>query len=187
MQGNVWFGTAQSDLLWKFTFAEDRKTLISSESVQVGPAPKSASIDADGYLWTVCLGNTDHLQIDTTTNSIVPGWPVPTGAGPYNYSDMTGDRLQTVTQRSGTWTDIIDAGRQSAAWAGVEIDASLPAQSKVQLRVRSSNDRESLSVRAWQVVQPNQPLPPIAGQFLEVETRLTSSCQTYIRQLTLSR
>ncbi len=174
-QGNVWFGSHYSDRIWKFTFAEDRKTLISSESVQVGPQPKSASIDADGYLWTVCLGNNMAYKIDTTTNTIVPGWPVPTGAGPYNYSDMTGDRLQTVTQRSGTWTEIVDSGRLSAAWAGVEIDADLPAQSKLQLRVRSSNDRDSLSQRAWQVVLPNQPLPAIAGQFLEVETRLTSN------------
>ncbi|MGE3821392.1 MAG: DUF4114 domain-containing protein, partial [Isosphaeraceae bacterium] len=78
-QGNVWFGTHNSNRVWKFTFEADRKTLKSSEFVTVGSAPKSASIDADGFFWTVCLNSNEVYKIDTTTNTIVPGWPKPTG------------------------------------------------------------------------------------------------------------
>lgn len=173
-QGNIWFGTANSSLVWKFTFDEDRKTLLKSESVEVGRNPKSASIDADGYLWTVSLSDNTAWKIDTETNTVVPGWPIPTGQGPYNYSDMTGDRLLTVTQREGTWTEVIDAGRNSAAWAGVEIEAELSGEASLGLRVRTANERDALAGQSWIAVEPNQPLPPMVGRFLEVETRLGS-------------
>lgn len=172
--GNIWFGTHNSDRVWKMTFADDRKTLLSIEFVTVGWLPKSASIDADGYFWTVTLGSSQAYKIDTTTNQIVEGWPVATGYHPYNYSDMTGDRLQTVTQRSGTWTEIVDSSRLNAAWAGIEITADLPAETTLSLRVRTSNDRDTLSSRNWIDIAPNQPLPGIVGRFLEVETRLRS-------------
>ncbi|MBL8868680.1 MAG: putative Ig domain-containing protein [Planctomycetaceae bacterium] len=173
-QGNIWFGNHWSNQLWKFTIAEDRKTLLQSTSIEVCSQPKSASIDADGYLWTVCLGSNQAYKIDTMTNQVVPGWPIPTGAGPYNYSDMTGDQLQTVTQRSGTWTEIIDAARLNAVWAGVEIASNLPNDTSLSLRVRTSNLRDTLAAQSWLDVPFNQPLPGIVGRFLQVETRLRS-------------
>jgi RHS repeat-associated protein len=183
--GNLWFGTANSNRVWKFTFAEDRKTLLSSESVVVGNAPKSASIDADGYLWTVSLDDSTAYKIDTQTNTTVPGWPIATGARPYNYSDMTGDLLFTVTQREGTWTEIVDSSRLNAAWAGIDIVSRLPNETALSMRARTSNNRESLATQTWLDIQPNQPLPGIIGRFLEVETRLRS--QSSDRHPTIDR
>ena len=50
-------------------------------------------------------------KIDPASNEVVDGWPVLTGAYPYNYSDMTGVTRLTVTEPTGHWTEIIDAGR----------------------------------------------------------------------------
>ncbi|WP_337175299.1 putative Ig domain-containing protein [Paludisphaera sp.] len=174
-QGNVWFGTANSNRVWKFVFDSDRKTLLRSEFVTVGVNPKSASIDADGYLWTVALGSNAAYKIDTVTNTVVDGWPVPTGAGPYNYSDMTGAVRLTVTGRSGTWTEVVDGGRAGVPWAGVAFDADAPEFTTANLRVRASDDRDRLASRPWIEVDSGAALAGVSGRYLEVQARLGSS------------
>jgi RHS repeat-associated protein len=185
---NVWLGSAYYSHLTKVTFESDGKTYKSTAFVTVGSAPKSASLDADGYIWTVCLGSNQAYKIDPTTNTVVPGWPVPTGSGPYNYSDMTGAVRLTVTSRSGTWTETIDGKRPNVPWATVAVDADAPENSTVVLRVRASNSRAALLNLPWLDVQSGSRLLGIEGRYLEIQAALTSSdSQTNpaVRELTV--
>lgn len=172
-QGNVWCGESGGNRIGKVVFESDRKTLKQIIPVTVGSAPKSASLDADGYIWTVCLGSNNAYKIDTTTNTVVPGWPVPVGASPYNYSDMTGAIRLGVTARNGHWSEIIDG--EGLPWVGVEVDAETPEKTTKALRVRVSDSRNSLASVAWVDVPAGSPFPMIRGRYLEVQVALTSS------------
>jgi streptogramin lyase len=187
-EGNVWLGSNWTSQLTKVSFESDRKTYKSTTFVQVGAAPKSASVDADGYIWTACLGSNEAYKINPTTATVVTGWPVPTGVSPYNYSDMTGEVRLTVTGRSGSWTEIIDGQTARVPWIGVGLDAEAPAKTSVALRVRASDRRESLAQLAWLDVTPGSQLAGIQGRFLEVQARLTSSDPTtepFVRELSV--
>ena len=172
---NVWVATNSPDALVRFHFDADGKTLIDTRGVRVGSVASAAVIDADGYVWTTTYGDNKAWKIDPVTLAVVPGWPIATGPEPYNYSDMTGRVRLGVTQRTGTWTETVDAGRDNAVWGGVELDAFLPdLETSVVVRARSADSAAALSQLGWRTIDPGTAYRDVRGRYLQVELSLRS-------------
>jgi RHS repeat-associated protein len=175
--GDVWVASNSPHSVVKFDFEQDGKTLSSVQAVSVGSTPSAAVIDSEGFVWTTTYGGGDNRawKIDPETVTVVPGWPIATGIEPYNYSDMTGQVRLTVTERKGTWTEVVDAQREGAQWAFLQAIATTPDRTSLQLRVRASNDRNALTTAEWRSVASGEPLIGLQGRYLDVEVSLKSS------------
>jgi type VI secretion system protein ImpC len=89
--------------------------------VPVGAYPTGVAVDALGKVWVTNLNSHDAYRIDP--NGGLDGLgevdlvvPLGAGAGPYNYSDMTGVVAIGSTAPQGTWTVVHDGGLPGAAW-----------------------------------------------------------------------
>lgn len=138
-----------------------------------GGTTKASAVDADGYVWTTGLNANKAFKIDPATNEVVT--TLDTGSYPYNYSDMTGRVRIGSTERSGTWTEIVDSQNAGKPWGNVTVESVLPESSGVAIRVRSADIRELLAATAWTTVQSSELLTDFRGRFLEVQLTLTSS------------
>jgi fibro-slime domain-containing protein/RHS repeat-associated protein len=174
-QENIWFVGYNTDRMYKLTIGPDRKTIVSQTSLSVPGQPKAASIDADGFLWTTTLNDSRAYKIDTTTSTVVPGWPIATGPSPYNYSDMTGAIRQGITARRGTWTEIVDAQRENAKWAVARVIANTPPNTSVTIRLRATNSRQALENLPWVEVQSGAAIDNVVGRYLQTELLLQSA------------
>lgn len=173
--GNVWAASNNLHGLVRFSFADDGQTLLRTQRVSVGNLPSAAVFDTDGYLWTTTFGDNQAWKIDPQTMTVVPGWPVPTGPTPYNYSDMTGAVRLTATERSGHWIEVIDGLRNAVQWSSVLAMANTPQNTSLRLRVRAGDDRTTLAAVPWRTVASAEFLAGVQGRFLEVEATLEST------------
>ncbi len=177
---NVWVASTASDRLIKFVFGADHATLVSKATVNVGDGPTAAVVDADGYVWTTCINDDSAWKINPATNQPVV-WSstglkyVKTGDNPYNYSDLTGRVRIAFTERTGTWTEVIDSENGGQAWGTVVVDRQAPTPSIVRLRVRSADSRSLLDSLPWKTVASSQSIADLRGRFLQVEVALLSS------------
>ena len=120
----VWAGKYNANGMLKWMFAEDHKTLLTSQYVDVpgaGGSTKASAVDADGYVWTTSLNSSKTFKIDPATNQVV--LTRDTGYYPYNYSDMTGHIRIGSTERTGTWTEIMDSQVPGQPWGTVAVDS----------------------------------------------------------------
>ncbi len=173
--GDVWASSSNSNRVIKYDFDVDGKTLLGNTIIGVGSEPTAVVMDAEGFIWTTARGNDTAWKIDPETNLVVDGWPITTGRDPYNYSDMTGVIRLTVTERRGTWTEIIDSEILDTQWGAVATRSFLPTGTDLRIRVRSSNDRDQLQFLTWSEVLDGQPLFDSWGRYVEVELELSSS------------
>lgn len=177
-KNNVWVATNSPNGIVRFHFDSDMKTLLSTQGVTINGTATAAVVDADGFVWTTTQNTNLLYKIDPETLSVVPGWPIASGPEPYNYSDMTGRVRLQVTQRTGTWTETLDAERNGAVWAGIGMEVNTPADSSVVLRVRSSDTAATLSSLAWRTITQDTAYSDITGRYLQVEVRLQSTNPT---------
>ena len=121
---NVWVASTIDDCMIKPVFADDHLTLLDQIVVpldyDVSGSPSIRGLLPRSLTQTVSSGPPAGQTIRPgrsilSTNTVVDGWPVPTGSYPYNYSDMTGHVRLTVTDPTGTWTEIIDGQRDAHA------------------------------------------------------------------------
>ena len=78
-------------------------------------------------------------QVDPATNTVVQTVSLGAGAGPYNYSDMTGSTL-TGAPSQGTWTVVQDSGATNAKWGTVTWTSTEPSDSILTVSVAVSSD-----------------------------------------------
>ncbi len=176
LNGNVWAGKFNADGMLKWVFAEDHKTLLSSQFVNVPGSEgctKASAVDADGYVWTTSLTSSKTFKIDPTTNQVA--LTRDTGYYPYNYSDMTG-RIRIAFDRADRVVDR-DSGQRAGgvSWGTVVLDTDEPAGTNVRLRLRASDNRGTLPSLPWQEVESAVELSDHRGRYLEVEVTLQSS------------
>jgi streptogramin lyase len=107
--------------------------------IPVGSAPTGLAVDADGKVWATNLGSNSASRIDPSANAVDLTVNLGAGAGPYNYSDMTGSTLIGPPD-SGTWTIVHDSGIPGAEWGSVSWTDSLPGDSSLTVTVASSED-----------------------------------------------
>nr|WP_161501616.1 putative Ig domain-containing protein [Rhodopirellula sp. SM50] len=171
--GDVWAAHYDGTYLFKWEFADDRRTLTQAKTVETGAhALKGAAVDADGFFWTTSLGSNTAIKVDPDTDQVALS--VPTGNSPYNYSDSTGS-VRANLLREGTWSETIDSGRTSTVWTTARAIADTPEGSELTIRVRASDDPDTLDSLPWTITESLATLQDVRGQFLEVQLALQSS------------
>ncbi len=104
-------------------------------------------VDIDLHIWAVGKSNStaSRLDVDDQGNVITPATGttknVKTGYHPYTYSDFTGFGLRNFVRPQGTWSYVHQPcpDDQKAIWKGVSWNATTPAGTAVQLRVRTGD------------------------------------------------
>jgi len=150
-------------------------------------------IDFKGNVWGMSRcnagqGYVTYLPVDRST-------PVPTvveagkkiiavGNGPYVYSDMIGYNLKNFASKEGWFRHIFEicASSLSTDWQQIYWDAEVPANTRVIIRARTSNDILKLATEPWQIIVevPSDLSPKVIpdtlpeGHYIELEVRLYS-------------
>lgn len=140
--------------------------------IPVGTTPTGLSVDADGKVWVTNLNSNNVMRIDPATNLVDLTVDLGVGAGPYNYSDMTGSTL-TAPPDNGTWTVDYDSGLVDAPWSSVSWNSSEPGDSSLVVTVASSSDGVSYSLPVA-VSNGGDPAVP-DGQYLRISVAFTRS------------
>ncbi len=154
--------------------------------------PVGVGVDFDGNVWSVnqSTSNASKLYIDPNPpyDPIVgPGGNqvdiYPTGPNPYTYSDFTGLGLRTVTRPTGDYIVPIEgcADGAMAQWLGIDLDTTLPPNTRVEVWVRVGPDKATLAGQPvygpWTVFPADftmAPGPVPDGEFLQLTIRLIS-------------
>ena len=116
------------------------------------------------------------MRIDPATDTVDLTVELGPGAGPYNYSDMTGTVLFGTTIAQGTWRDVYDSGLLGTTWNDIfwntEAEASIPVGTNLVLEARVSDDQS-----AWSpyVSYNSGDLIGLMGRYLELRATFTRS------------
>ncbi|MDZ4284611.1 MAG: hypothetical protein U1A28_02205, partial [Patescibacteria group bacterium] len=124
-------------------------TYVGNVPLPGGVGPTGLAVDAAGKIWSANISSNNASRIDPSLGPI-GGGGVPVGAvdmtvalgagaGPYNYSDMTGSTL-IAAPNNGTWTIVHDSGVVGQEWGKVSWTASTPSDSMLTVTVASSGD-----------------------------------------------
>ncbi len=153
----------------------------------VGSGPSGVAVDGAGKVWSTNVNSDNVSRITLAANpadAVVDNYPV--GVGPYNYSDMTGRVVRTITNRQGTWEATFDGGRAGFPWAKViwTLQQALPEGTNVEAQVKAvdADSREEAKVKFGAIdyvgVQNNTQLSGVTGRYLKLRLRLTSDSQS---------
>jgi hypothetical protein len=142
--------------------------------IPVGNNPTGVAVDAAGKVWATNLNSSTASRIDPTKGGDGLGAVDITvdlgpGAGPYNYSDMTGS-IVPAPPGAGTWSVIHDSGIANAEWQSVSWTSSEPSDSSITVAVALSND--GVIFGASQSVT-NGGKPSGTGQYMKVSVSFT--------------
>ncbi len=165
--GNIIAGYYYGGGINKYTAAG---VLICSAPTQVYSETRGIIVDQDGNYWQVNLANNSlsKYRADCTPLGVFP-----VGNRPYTYSDASGFAARNLSSQTGTWTVTKDGGLNGARWSNINWTESLPADTSIQVGVRSADNEASL---------PGLPFSPVSsgteftasGRYLQVQARLNS-------------
>jgi hypothetical protein len=118
--------------------------------------------------------NADPLQAAVDTYNV--------GVYPYNYSDMTGRVVRTITNRQGTWEAVFDAGKDSYAWGRViwTLKAALAEGNEIEVVGKAANAASLEAAKAafgsidYINLENDVQLQGLTGRYLKLRIRLTS-------------
>jgi hypothetical protein len=168
--------------------------------------PTGVSVDSLGNIWAANKANNTAMRINPNAGEMVITngatnfvgevdmvVDLGAGAGPYNYSDMTGQNNRVVNPGlqplKGYWTVIEDSGVTSEIWERVAWSNNLPiAGCGMEVFVRASNNRQILANQLFIAVSNNVPLANVQGRYIEVRVGMTrddASKQPVLYDLTL--
>jgi len=176
--------TASDDNVWIANSCGNNVKRLSNAgailaTIPVGTHPTGVAVDANGKVWVTNYHSDDIMRIDPGTNTVDLTVSLGSGAGPYNYSDMTGIVAMGTTAPQGTWTVTYDGVNAVTNWGMVcwngEACATQPAGSNITARARSSEDQVTWS--AWEAVANCVDITVPDGRYLEVEMKLTPNAQ----------
>ncbi len=135
---------------------------IGNRASRVDPNPAAQPADANGNK----VGAID-LSVDLGM-----------GAGPYNYSDMTGSVLGDITAPQGIWSVVQDGGTAGTPWGKVtwntEPEGSVPPGTGITVEARTAESEAGLAAQTFQTV-PNGSTFSLTGRYIEVRATLTAS------------
>lgn len=154
-----------------------------------GSGPTGVAVDAAGKVWAACLNSSTAKRIDPQggadglgavdlTVSLGPG------AGPYNYSDMTGSALVSVNA-IGKWTIVHDGGIEGGVWVGLRwndescVADPLPEGTSISVEARAADTEAGLSQVEWTPVANGGSLAGVVGRFLQVRATLEGVPQPF--------
>jgi len=150
--------------------------------IPVGCGPTGVAVDANGKVW-VANGCDSAMRIDPRGGKDGLGEVDLTvdlgpGAGPYNYSDMTGIVAIGTTSPQGTWSVVEDAGTSGAVWDTItwntETEGSEPSGTHIVVEARTADAEAGLGGATFQAISNGVPFA-LAGQFIEVRVTLKAA------------
>jgi hypothetical protein len=151
--------------------------------IDVGTEPTGVAVDAAGKVWATNMGSDNAMRIDPSAGADGLGAVDLTvdlgpGAGPYNYSDMTGAVVVGSTSPQGFWTAIQDSGEPGFEWGRLnwnnEPEASEPAGTEIVVEIRTSDTEAGLGGKPFTPVL-NGAFFSSFGRFIEVRVTLKAS------------
>jgi hypothetical protein len=168
---HVWVANSLSD---NVTRLDNSGGIVSIVSVGSGSYPTGVAIDGAGMVWVTNLQAHNVMRIDPATNAVDLTVSLGAGAGPYNYSDMTG-AFTPSAPTDGNWTVIQDGGADDTPWGRVtwntEPEGSEPAGTSITVQVRVANTEAGLAAEPWLTVS-NGDVFDLVGRFIEVQALL---------------
>jgi streptogramin lyase len=133
------------------------------------------AVDANGKIWAAEIDGNSASRIDPAAGPVGGGgYPLGEidltvdlgeGAGPYNYSDMTGAVLIGAPD-NGTWTVDYDSGIEGAEWGKVSWTANVKGDSS--LAVSASSSADGVTYGPAEAVTDGADLTVADGQYLRV-------------------
>ncbi|GGS37961.1 hypothetical protein [Actinokineospora fastidiosa] len=185
--GNVWVahslngGTTVGHLRTDGTF-------VGNVALPGGSGPTGVAVDSNGKVWVTNIYTDNAQRIDPAAGPIGGGgFPVGAvdltvdlgaGAGPYNYSDMTGSVLGEVTAPVGTWSVVQDGGYANQLWGTVtwntEPQGSVPPGTSITVEVRTANSEADLAAQPFTAVG-NDVQFTATGRYIEVRATLRAN------------
>ena len=185
--GNVWVAHA---LFGSTTVGHLRTdgTFVGNVTLPGGNGPTGVAIDANDNVWVANINSNNAMRIDPTAGPVGGGgFPVGAvdltvdlgpGAGPYNYSDMTGAVLGTVTAPVGTWSVVQDSGYAGSPWGTVtwntEPEGETPPGTSITAEARAADAEGDLAAQVFVPVDNGVPFS-ITGRFIEVRMTLKAN------------
>jgi streptogramin lyase len=125
-------------------------TYVGNVTLPGGNGPTGVSVDGAGKIWAANINSNNVSRIDPSLGPIGADLVTPigavdltvdlgAGAGPYNYSDMTGSLLFGAPD-NGTWSIIHDTGQVGIEWGIVSWNSDEPGDSSILVTAASSAD-----------------------------------------------
>ncbi|MES1241964.1 MAG: CARDB domain-containing protein [Acidobacteriota bacterium] len=167
---NIWIANSGSNTVTRLSNDGD---LLAT--VPVGVTPTGVAVDALGKIWVTNLGSDNAMRIDPATNKVDLTVFLGAGAGPYNYSDMTGAVSLGRTAPQGRWTVIHDGGQAGTPWGRVRWTSWQPPGATVTVRARAADSVAALGGQSWAPVENGRESGLPAGRYLQAEVTLTPS------------
>jgi len=164
---HVWVANSSSSSV---TRLDNSGAIVAT--IAVGNTPTGVSVDADGKVWATNLGSSTASRIDPATNTVDLTVNLGSGAGPYNYSDMTGSTV-TAPPAAGTWSFVHDSGEDEAPWGNVSWNAVTPSDSSITVSAASSTDASCTTFNLAQTVTNGVDLTVADGQCLKLTVSFT--------------
>jgi streptogramin lyase len=147
-----------------------------------GNGPTGVAVDAAGKVWATCLNSSTCKRIDPSggpdglgavdlTVNLGPG------ANPYNYSDMTGSALVSVTAQ-GNWTVVHDGGVDAGHWRQIDwnneecADPAVPKGTSIAVEARAADTQAGLLAMPYQAVTNGGELSGMIGRYIQIRTTL---------------
>ncbi|MEA2000366.1 MAG: hypothetical protein U9N84_00545, partial [Actinomycetota bacterium] len=153
------------------------------EIIPTGDHPTGVAVDAAGKVWVTNIGSDNTVRVDPSAGTDGLGEvdltvDLGAGAGPYNYSDMTGAVVVGSTSPQGFWVVIQDSGEEGFEWGrltwNTEPEAEEPAGTEIVVEIRTADSEAGLGGEAFLPVT-NAELFSSLGRFIEVRVTLKAS------------
>lgn len=172
---DVWVACSNSNTVSRFDNAGTLR-----KSINVGAHPTGVAVDANGKVWVTNYNSSDVMRINPAGGTDGLGAvdltvPLGGGAGPYNYSDMTGAIAVGVTSQQGSWDTVYDGQINAMDWGTVSWTSAEPTGTGVTVEVRAGDSLAGLSGTPFRVVTNGAPFNAsgVVGRYIEVRTTLT--------------
>ncbi len=133
---------------------------------------KGTAVDQNGKIWVADLLGDQAVRIDPTIPAVDLAVPMGAGAGPYNYSDMTGLAALSSCGETGFLIATHDALCPGSQWGRVTLQTTgtNPNGCTITSEIRASDDPLNFPT-AWTAVSSGNSFcgaPPVAGRYVQV-------------------
>ncbi|WP_117212281.1 hypothetical protein [Allorhizocola rhizosphaerae] len=186
--GNVWVAHSLIGPATTVGHLRTDGTYVGNVALPGGSGPTGVAVDSNGKVWVANINTNNAMRIDPNAGPIGGGgFPVGAvdlvvdlgaGAGPYNYSDMTGSVLGEITAPIGTWTVVQDGGVDNRPWGKVtwntEPQGSEPPGTSITVEARASNTEAGLATQPFVEVD-NGVNFLMTGRYIEVRATLRAA------------
>lgn len=172
---NVWVAGSYSNTVCRFDNDGNSRKCIG-----VGNHPTGVTVDSNGKVWVTNYYSSDVMRIDPAAGTDGLGAvdltvSLGAGAGPYNYSDMTGVINIATTMPRGAWVVTYDSGASGTPWGtlnwNTEAEGSVPAGASITVEARAADLLAALSGSEFIPVTKGVQFA-LVGRYIEIRSTL---------------